>query len=161
MPFNKSMISQFTPHNIHTFTSVHHVVVITLHLYFVIINRKCYKLGSNAWLCLSIFCTEALICIKFGHGMFPKPTPPEVFWPWVIVIVVGGIAMTIYFATKADTTAAVVNSRGSNNNNTNAKVQSSVSTAVSSKRHRKRRRKAKNAATSNGDQNGLQEVVKK
>ena len=57
-------------------------------------------MGSMAWLCLCIFSTEALICIKFGMDMFPNPAPPEVFWPWVIVLSVGSIFLTVYFVRK-------------------------------------------------------------
>jgi len=37
-------------------------------------------MGSMTWLCTLVFCTEGLICIKFGRGMFPNPTPPEVLF---------------------------------------------------------------------------------
>jgi len=57
-------------------------------------------MGTMAWLCLCIFSTEALICIKFGIDMFPNPAPPEVFWPWLLVLVVGGISLTVYFVRK-------------------------------------------------------------
>ena len=32
--------------------------------------------------------------------MFPNPAPPEVFWPWLLVLVVGGISLTVYFVRK-------------------------------------------------------------
>lgn len=40
------------------------------------------KLGAFCWLALAICIVELLICIKFGHGLFPAPMPTWliVFW---------------------------------------------------------------------------------
>lgn len=61
-------------------------------------------MGSMTWLCTLVFCTEGLICIKFGRGLFPNPTPPEVFWPWVIFLVGGTIITVVYFYRKETAT---------------------------------------------------------
>ncbi|KAG0578735.1 hypothetical protein M758_4G043400 [Ceratodon purpureus] len=44
------------------------------------------KLGAFCWLGISISIMEALICVKFGRGLFPAPVPPHVIWFWSIVI---------------------------------------------------------------------------
>ncbi|RAL40221.1 unnamed protein product [Cuscuta campestris] len=40
------------------------------------------KVGSFCWLSLAICIVELLMCIKFGHGLFPEPMPKwlVVFW---------------------------------------------------------------------------------
>ncbi|TYI63230.1 hypothetical protein E1A91_D09G005500v1 [Gossypium mustelinum] len=40
------------------------------------------KVGAFCWLSLAICIIELLICIKFGHGLYPKPMPQwlVVFW---------------------------------------------------------------------------------
>ncbi|XP_038981596.1 CDP-diacylglycerol--serine O-phosphatidyltransferase 1-like isoform X2 [Phoenix dactylifera] len=40
------------------------------------------KVGVFCWLSLAICIVELLICIKFGHGLFPNPMPPWliIFW---------------------------------------------------------------------------------
>lgn len=78
------------------------------------LSRKCKKMGSMTWLCTLVFCTEGLICIKFGRGLFPNPTPPEVFWPWVIFLVSGTIISVIYFYGKeSQKTVTVPSASGS------------------------------------------------
>jgi len=64
-------------------------------------DPTCHKMGTMSWLSLSMFSTEALICIKMGKGMFPKETPPYVFWPWVIFLIVGTVWAIVYFGYKA------------------------------------------------------------
>jgi phosphatidylserine synthase 2 len=69
--------------------------------YQFVSDPNCGKMGSMTWLCTLVFATEGLICIKFGRGMFPNPAPPEVFWPWVIFLVVGTLAAFIFFYAKS------------------------------------------------------------
>ncbi|XP_022727143.1 CDP-diacylglycerol--serine O-phosphatidyltransferase 1 isoform X2 [Durio zibethinus] len=40
------------------------------------------KVGAFCWLSLAICIVELLICIKFGHGLYPKPMPKwlVIFW---------------------------------------------------------------------------------
>ncbi|KAG0452290.1 hypothetical protein HPP92_025776 [Vanilla planifolia] len=40
------------------------------------------KLGAFCWLSLAICIVELLICIKFGHGLFPHPMPPGLITFW-------------------------------------------------------------------------------
>uniref|UniRef100_A0A0E0BW58 CDP-diacylglycerol--serine O-phosphatidyltransferase n=1 Tax=Oryza meridionalis TaxID=40149 RepID=A0A0E0BW58_9ORYZ len=43
------------------------------------------KVGSFCWLSLAICILELLICIKFGHGLFPKSMPSWLFIAWTTV----------------------------------------------------------------------------
>lgn len=46
------------------------------------------KVGSFCWLSLAICIIELLICIKFGHGLFPKSMPSWliIFWTTVATL---------------------------------------------------------------------------
>ncbi|ONM30493.1 CDP-diacylglycerol--serine O-phosphatidyltransferase 1 [Zea mays] len=48
------------------------------------------KVGSFCWLSLAICIVELLICIKFGHGLFPKSMPSWLitFWSAVALLLV-------------------------------------------------------------------------
>ncbi|KAG8639170.1 CDP-diacylglycerol--serine O-phosphatidyltransferase 1 isoform X2 [Manihot esculenta] len=50
------------------------------------------KVGAFCWLSLAICIIELLICIKFGHGLYPKPMPVwlVIFWSSV------GVALVIF-----------------------------------------------------------------
>ncbi|CAL9038679.1 unnamed protein product [Musa banksii] len=50
------------------------------------------KLGAFCWLSLAICIVELLICVKFGHGLFPNPMPPWLITFWTAV----GIAIVIF-----------------------------------------------------------------
>jgi phosphatidylserine synthase 2 len=41
------------------------------------------KVGAFCWLSLAICIVELLICIKFGHGLYPNPMPSWIFKFWV------------------------------------------------------------------------------
>ncbi len=43
----------------------------------------CKRLGTQAWLNVAIVCTETLICVKFGRGIFTKPAPRAVVNFWI------------------------------------------------------------------------------
>ncbi|XP_039846701.1 CDP-diacylglycerol--serine O-phosphatidyltransferase 1-like isoform X2 [Panicum virgatum] len=54
-------------------------------------DRKPFKkVGSFCWLSLAICIVELLICIKFGHGLFPKSMPSWLitFWTGVALLLV-------------------------------------------------------------------------
>jgi len=97
--------------------------------YQFVSDPKCQKMGSMTWLCTLVFCTEGLICIKFGRGMFPNPTPPEVFWPWVFFLVCGTVATVVYFYRKENkqlgATAALKGKRKKGKKKDTAKAGSS------------------------------------
>lgn len=40
------------------------------------------KVGTFCWLSLAICIVELLICIKFGHGLYPNPMPSWIFKFW-------------------------------------------------------------------------------
>eukprot|EP01089_Gocevia_fonbrunei_P015768 TRINITY_DN4708_c0_g1_i1.p1 TRINITY_DN4708_c0_g1~~TRINITY_DN4708_c0_g1_i1.p1 ORF type:complete len:448 (-),score=75.30 TRINITY_DN4708_c0_g1_i1:178-1377(-) len=69
--------------------------------YQFVSDPKCHKMGTMSWLIVNMFIMEALVCIKLGRGMFPNPTPPHIFWPWLIFLVVGGIWTVVYFSYKS------------------------------------------------------------
>uniref|UniRef100_A0A0C9S9T1 CDP-diacylglycerol--serine O-phosphatidyltransferase n=1 Tax=Wollemia nobilis TaxID=56998 RepID=A0A0C9S9T1_9CONI len=46
------------------------------------------KVGTFCWLSLAICIVELLICIKFGHGLYPKPMPSLIFKFWVSFAIV-------------------------------------------------------------------------
>ncbi|KAI0507937.1 hypothetical protein KFK09_014065 [Dendrobium nobile] len=50
------------------------------------------KVGVFCWLSLAICILELLICIKFGHGLFPQPMPPWLIIFWSSV----GFALLIF-----------------------------------------------------------------
>nr|CAD1842755.1 unnamed protein product [Ananas comosus var. bracteatus] len=43
------------------------------------------KVGAFCWLSLAICIVELLICIKFGHGLFPNPMPKWLVMLWTSV----------------------------------------------------------------------------
>ncbi|XP_068637671.1 CDP-diacylglycerol--serine O-phosphatidyltransferase 1-like isoform X2 [Aristolochia californica] len=50
------------------------------------------KVGAFCWLSLAICIVELLICIKFGHGLFPNPMPA-----WLVVFwATFGVALVIF-----------------------------------------------------------------
>lgn len=53
-------------------------------------DPKCKRLGAQAWLTAIIIIVELLVCIKFGRGQFPNPTPIAVvrFWQALITLLV-------------------------------------------------------------------------
>lgn len=51
-------------------------------------NRKSVKMvGPFCWLSLAICIVELLICIKFGHGLFPAPMPIWIVILWTSIVV--------------------------------------------------------------------------
>ncbi|KAJ6810151.1 putative CDP-diacylglycerol--serine O-phosphatidyltransferase 1 isoform X1 [Iris pallida] len=50
------------------------------------------KVGAFCWLSLAICIVELLICIKFGHGLFPKSMPAWLIVFWISV----GLALAIF-----------------------------------------------------------------
>lgn len=51
-------------------------------------NRKSVKrVGPFCWLSLAICIVELLICIKFGHGLFPAPMPIWIVILWTSIVV--------------------------------------------------------------------------
>jgi len=54
--------------------------------YRYLVDSKCKRLGSQAWMCIAMIQTETLLCIKWGKNLFPKPTPPHVGWFWTIFL---------------------------------------------------------------------------
>ncbi|KAF9677390.1 hypothetical protein SADUNF_Sadunf08G0102600 [Salix dunnii] len=50
------------------------------------------KVGAFCWLSLAICIVELLICIKFGHGLYPKPMPMWLVILWTSV----GIGLVIF-----------------------------------------------------------------
>lgn len=55
------------------------------------------KIGPRAWLGIAVVCTELLVIVKHGRGMFTEPFPTyiKVIWATIFAVVVGG--STIYF----------------------------------------------------------------
>jgi phosphatidylserine synthase 2 len=54
------------------------------------------KLGPFAWLAAAVAFVETLVCIKFGHGMFPEPWPKITLQVWGAVTTVFAIGMTTW-----------------------------------------------------------------
>ncbi|CAH9136606.1 unnamed protein product [Cuscuta epithymum] len=55
------------------------------------------KVGPFCWLSLAICIVELLICIKFGHGLFPAPMPK-----WLIIFWTSfGIGLVVFLSTWA------------------------------------------------------------
>ncbi|GMP83540.1 hypothetical protein CsSME_00037417 [Camellia sinensis var. sinensis] len=52
------------------------------------------KVGAFCWLSLAICIVELLICIKFGHGLFPNPMPKWLVIFWTSI----GLALVISLA---------------------------------------------------------------
>ncbi|CAL9114144.1 unnamed protein product [Musa textilis] len=50
------------------------------------------KVGAFCWLSLAICIVELLICVKFGHGLFPNPMPAWLITLWTTV----GTALVIF-----------------------------------------------------------------
>ncbi|CAK9151288.1 unnamed protein product [Ilex paraguariensis] len=50
------------------------------------------KVGAFCWLSLAICIVELLICIKFGHGLFPNPMPTWLVIFWTSV----GISLVVF-----------------------------------------------------------------
>ncbi|XP_057841323.1 CDP-diacylglycerol--serine O-phosphatidyltransferase 1 isoform X1 [Cryptomeria japonica] len=46
-------------------------------------RKSIKKVGTFCWLSLAICIVELLICIKFGHGLYPMPMPSWIFKFWV------------------------------------------------------------------------------
>jgi len=61
-------------------------------------DPNCKRFGTASWICTAMMGMEVLIWIKFGKGMFPKQAPPEIFWSWVIAIIVFFLWAFWYFA---------------------------------------------------------------
>ena len=54
------------------------------------------KLGPFAWLGTALAVAETLLCIKFGHGLFPKPFPREVLAVWGTAIAAFGSIFAVW-----------------------------------------------------------------
>nr|XP_018674992.1 PREDICTED: CDP-diacylglycerol--serine O-phosphatidyltransferase 1-like [Musa acuminata subsp. malaccensis] len=50
------------------------------------------KVGAFCWISLAICIVELLICVKFGHGLFPHPMPPWLITFWTTV----GMALVVF-----------------------------------------------------------------
>ncbi|GAB4840347.1 heat shock protein Pss1, variant 3 [Ancistrocladus abbreviatus] len=50
------------------------------------------KVGAFCWLSLAICIVELLICIKFGHGLYPKPMPRWLVFFWISI----GVGLSIF-----------------------------------------------------------------
>ncbi|GAB2280019.1 heat shock protein Pss1 [Dionaea muscipula] len=50
------------------------------------------KVGAFCWLSIAICIVELLICIKFGHGLYPKPMPLWLVFFWISI----GIGLCIF-----------------------------------------------------------------
>ena len=50
--------------------------------YQLLSDKKCKRLGAQAWICIACILTETLICIKFGRGEFTAPFPTWVIVSW-------------------------------------------------------------------------------
>ncbi|XP_022945644.1 CDP-diacylglycerol--serine O-phosphatidyltransferase 1-like isoform X5 [Cucurbita moschata] len=50
------------------------------------------KIGAFCWLSLAICMVELLICVKFGHGLYPKPMPSWLVHFWVSV----GVSLVLF-----------------------------------------------------------------
>ncbi|XP_073007059.1 CDP-diacylglycerol--serine O-phosphatidyltransferase 2-like isoform X1 [Typha latifolia] len=53
-------------------------------------SKPTKKVGAFCWLSLAICIVELLICIKFGHGLFPDPMPTwlMIFWESVGMVII-------------------------------------------------------------------------
>ncbi|KAK4763468.1 hypothetical protein SAY87_012906 [Trapa incisa] len=58
-------------------------------------RKKVKKVGAFVWLSLAICIVELLICIKFGHGLYPKPMPMWLVSFWSAV----GVGLLVSLAT--------------------------------------------------------------
>ncbi|KAI9328322.1 phosphatidyl serine synthase-domain-containing protein [Zopfochytrium polystomum] len=54
--------------------------------YQYLTDKNCKKFGMHAWITTANILTEALICVKFGQGEFPNPTPKPVLIFWAIFL---------------------------------------------------------------------------
>lgn len=54
------------------------------------------KLGPFAWLGTAVALAETLVCMKFGHGMFPAPWPPRVLLAWGTSIALFAVFMLVW-----------------------------------------------------------------
>eukprot|EP01094_Clydonella_sp_ATCC50884_P004999 TRINITY_DN13981_c0_g1_i1.p1 TRINITY_DN13981_c0_g1~~TRINITY_DN13981_c0_g1_i1.p1 ORF type:complete len:434 (+),score=125.97 TRINITY_DN13981_c0_g1_i1:18-1319(+) len=68
--------------------------------YQFVTDPRCKKFGTMAWLATAIFSTETLINIKFSEGLYPKPTPPHIFWGWVAAISIFVVWFAAFSYTK-------------------------------------------------------------
>ncbi|XP_038892344.1 CDP-diacylglycerol--serine O-phosphatidyltransferase 1-like isoform X5 [Benincasa hispida] len=50
------------------------------------------KIGAFCWLSLAICVVELLICVKFGHGLYPKPMPSWLVQFWITV----GVSLVLF-----------------------------------------------------------------
>ncbi|XP_064943591.1 CDP-diacylglycerol--serine O-phosphatidyltransferase 1-like isoform X1 [Musa acuminata AAA Group] len=50
------------------------------------------KVGAFCWISLAICIVELLMCVKFGHGLFPHPMPPWLITFWTTV----GMALAVF-----------------------------------------------------------------
>ncbi|XP_023541088.1 CDP-diacylglycerol--serine O-phosphatidyltransferase 1-like isoform X5 [Cucurbita pepo subsp. pepo] len=50
------------------------------------------KIGAFCWLSLAICVVELLICVKFGHGLYPKPMPSWLVHFWISV----GVSLVLF-----------------------------------------------------------------
>lgn len=58
------------------------VAVREMYQYFS--DRKCKRLGAQAWLAIAVICIESLICVKFGRNEFSEPAPANVVLFWKV-----------------------------------------------------------------------------
>ncbi len=56
---------------------------------YVLDNRLSKRLGTQSWLCIAILATELLICIKFGHRVYPK---------WLVFLVLLWCVVVLVFS---------------------------------------------------------------
>ena len=52
--------------------------------YQLLSDRKCKRLGTQAWVCVACIIIETLICVKFGKDEFTEPMPTHISVFWVL-----------------------------------------------------------------------------
>lgn len=54
----------------------------TREAYQYLADPRCRRIGVHAWMAVINVATEVLVCVKFGRGEFPEPTPIVVIVGW-------------------------------------------------------------------------------
>ena len=76
----------------------------TVQYYEFITNPKCWRLGQNSWMVLSIAIFEVLVWIKFSADgvLFTQPPPDLVVYPIVAFATMFSMWMLLFFRNKVD-----------------------------------------------------------
>lgn len=71
-------------------------------LYQYTTDKNCKRLGAMGWMGAAILSAEILVWVKFGKGMFSKPTPPIIIFAWSAAVIILFVWAVWYYSTHKE-----------------------------------------------------------